>query len=131
VFERDASPTQVIDPEVASTVRAMLEGALQEGTGRAARIDDVPAFGKTGTSQDGADAWFVGSTTDLTTAVWVGHPDGRVAMPEATGGRLAAPIWRSVTSAWTEAHPPGSWPPPDDDLESAPGLPLPRPEWVR
>ena len=131
VFERDASPAQVIDPEVAGTVRAMLEGALQEGTGRAARIDDVAAFGKTGTSQDGADAWFVGSTTDLTTAVWVGHPDGRVAMPEATGGRLAAPIWRAVTSTWTDAHPSGTWPPPDDELESAPGLPLPRPEWVR
>jgi penicillin-binding protein 1A len=131
VFEREPRPAQVIEPEVADTVRAMLEGALEEGTGRAARIDDVAAFGKTGTSQDGADAWFVGSTTDLTTAVWVGHPDGRVAMPEATGGRLAAPIWRMVTSAWAEAHPPGSWPPPDDDLDSAPGLPLPRPERVR
>lgn len=131
LYERKARTRDAIDPTVAGQVRSMLETALDTGTGRAARIPDVPAFGKTGTSQDGADAWFVGSTSDLTTAVWVGHPDGRVAMPEATGGALAAPIWRAVTSAWTASHPPHAWPPAVTDPRSAPGLDLPRPQRAR
>jgi len=131
VYERQARHRQVIDPAVAGQVRSMLEDALETGTGRAARIPDVPAFGKTGTSQDGADAWFVGSTSDLTTAVWVGHPEGRVAMPEATGGALAAPIWRAVTSTWTATHPAEAWAVPAVDDGAAPGLALPRPQRAR
>lgn len=130
LYERRTESQQVIDPAVASTVRSMLEDALASGTGQAARIDGVEAFGKTGTSQDAADAWFVGSTTNLTTAVWVGHPDGRVAMPEATGGTLAAPIWRQVTQAWTSAHPPADWPP-AEALDDQPRLELPEYERAR
>ena len=130
VYEREVEPRQVIDPAVAGTIRSMLGDALASGTGRAARIAGVEAFGKTGTSQDGADAWFVGSTTNLTTAVWVGHPGGRVPMPEATGGTLAAPIWRQVTAAWVAAHPPGDWAP-TGDLDDQPGLDLPEYERAR
>lgn len=130
VYEREAAPRQVIDPAIAGTIRSMLGDALSTGTGRAARIEGVEAFGKTGTSQDGADAWFVGSTTNLTTAVWVGHPDGRVPMPEATGGTLAAPIWRQVTAAWVAAHPPGEWAS-VAGLDDQPGLELPDHEPAR
>jgi len=130
VYERTAQRRQAIEPAVAATVRSMLGDALARGTGTAARIPGVDAFGKTGTSQDGADAWFVGSTTNLTTAVWVGHPHGRVPMPEATGGRLAAPIWRQVTSAWAQAHPPAGWPP-AEDVDDPPGLDLPDYERAR
>jgi membrane peptidoglycan carboxypeptidase len=126
IHERDPEARRAIDPAIAGQVRSMLESAVHEGTGRAARIDGIPVFGKTGTSQDGADAWFVGSTTDLTTAVWIGHPDGRVSMPEATGGRLAAPIWREITASWASTHPIEVMPAaaPADD---GPGLTLPRP----
>ena len=126
LYEHDRRGRPAVDPPVAGQVRTMLEEAMTRGTGRAARIDGIAAFGKTGTSQDGADAWFVGSTTNLTTAVWVGHPDGRLPMPEATGGALAAPIWRQVTAAWAAAHSPGTWPSGGDIDASAPGLPLPK-----
>ncbi|HEX4902143.1 MAG TPA: transglycosylase domain-containing protein [Acidimicrobiales bacterium] len=125
VYEREPRAEQVVDPAVTATVRSMLADALAGGTGRAARITGVEAFGKTGTSQDAADAWFVGSTTNLTTAVWVGHPDGRVPMSEATGGTLAAPVWRQVTEAWLGAHPSGTWEE-AADLDDQPGLDLPR-----
>ena len=126
LYEHRRTPRAAIDPPIAGRVRTMLQDAITRGTGRAARIEGTAAFGKTGTSQDGADAWFVGSTTNLTTAVWVGHPDRRLPMPEATGGALAAPIWRQVTTAWTDAHDPGTWPAADEVDTSAPGLPLPK-----
>ena len=50
-------------------------------------------FGKTGTTQDESDVWFCGATSDMAACVWVGHPEGRISMPGATGGEVAAPIW--------------------------------------
>ncbi len=81
IYEHDPKSSPAVDPTIANEIRGMLEAVVRSGTGSAARIDGVAAFGKTGTSQDAADAWFVGSTTNLTTAVWVGHPDDRVPMP--------------------------------------------------
>jgi penicillin-binding protein 1A len=64
------------------------------GTGTAA--DDgltFEMFGKTGTTQDDADVWYCGATSEVAACVWVGHKEGRIAMPGATGGTVAAPIW--------------------------------------
>ena len=70
----------------------MLAGVVNGGTGRAARLDR-PAAGKTGTSQNHRDAWFIGFTADLVAGVWVGHDDGSP-MDGVTGGGTPAQIWR-------------------------------------
>ncbi|MEJ2121279.1 MAG: PBP1A family penicillin-binding protein [Alphaproteobacteria bacterium] len=80
----------------ASNVAAMndvLRAVMVWGTGKAARLPDRPAAGKTGTSQDFRDAWFIGYTPDLITGVWVGNDDARP-MKGVTGGSLPAWIWK-------------------------------------
>ena len=81
----------------------MLEAAIAEGTGRAAALDR-PAGGKTGTSQDFRDAWFIGFTADLVAGVWVGNDDS-APMPGVTGGTLPARIWRAFMTAAHEGLP--------------------------
>jgi penicillin-binding protein 1A len=73
-------------------VTEILEQNIQSGTGTNADYG-CPAAGKTGTTDEAKDAWFVGYTPQLSTAVWVGYPDAGVAMPGAQGGEYAAPVW--------------------------------------
>ena len=82
----------VIDTRVAAGMHDLLTGVIDHGTGRAARLDR-PAAGKTGTSQDFRDAWFIGYTGSLAAGVWVGNDDGQP-MKRVTGGGLPAEIWR-------------------------------------
>lgn len=74
----------------------MLTSVIQSGTGTNAQIGR-PAAGKTGTTDDGKDIWFVGYTPELTAAVWIGY-DTPTAMPQAYGGMYPAGIWRSIMS---------------------------------
>jgi penicillin-binding protein 1A len=84
---------RVFSDGVAGAVTAILKTVITSGTGTAANIG-CPAAGKTGTTDDFTDAWFVGYTPQLSTAVWVGHPDARATLGySAFGGTLAAPIW--------------------------------------
>lgn len=83
----------------------MLNAAVVYGTGRRAALPDRPAAGKTGTTQDFRDAWFVGYTAQLTGGVWVGNDNGKP-MNRATGGTLPAEIWRQVMRAAHEGLPP-------------------------
>jgi penicillin-binding protein 1A len=78
-------------------MRDMLGAVVQQGTGRGAALD-VPAFGKTGTSQDSRDALFVGFTEDLVVGVWVGNDDNSPLGGNVAGGGLPARIWRDFTS---------------------------------
>jgi penicillin-binding protein 1A len=75
-------------------VTKILEMNIQSGTGTSANYG-CPAAGKTGTTDEATDAWFVGYTPRLSTAVWVGYPDSRIAMPGAQGGTHAAPVWHA------------------------------------
>jgi len=91
--------TRVLDPGLAALVTTCLEGVITHGTGTAADIGR-PAAGKTGTTQNYADAWFVGYTPELVTAVWVGYPQGQIPMTrvhglKVSGGTLPAQIWAS------------------------------------
>jgi penicillin-binding protein 1A len=86
-----SAPTPVLDPLYATRMVDMLKGVISGGTGTAANIGR-PAAGKTGTSQDWRDAWFVGFTPDILTAVWVGNDNG-APMAKITGGELPAEIW--------------------------------------
>ena len=113
VFAQDTRGRRVLDEAVAFLVTQTLEDVITRGTGVRAGLDR-PQAGKTGTAQDNADAWFVGYTPDLVTAVWVGYPEGRVAMtPPRTretveGGRWPAEIWQAFNEqalAGREARP--------------------------
>ncbi|TET54085.1 MAG: PASTA domain-containing protein, partial [Actinobacteria bacterium] len=98
IFSNKPRPKLVISPTVASTVTSILKDVMTRGTGRGANIGR-PAAGKTGTAQSYRDAWFIGYTPDMATAVWVGHPHAQVAMlsvhgRRVTGGSFPASIWR-------------------------------------
>jgi len=84
----------VIEPDVARTMTAMLEDVVQFGTGMPARALGRPAGGKTGTTNDFTDAWFIGFTPQLTAGVWVGFDDTAVSLGKPETGAIAAlPIW--------------------------------------
>jgi penicillin-binding protein 1A len=98
IFRAKPSCRQAVPTSVADQATAMLENVIRMGTGTAANIGR-PAAGKTGTGQNYQDAWFVGYTPQLTTAVWVGYARAEIPMPNVPGygtgfgGTLAAPIW--------------------------------------
>lgn len=84
----------VISPEVARTMTAMLEEVVQFGTAVRAKSLGRPAAGKTGTTQDFTDAWFIGFTPQLTAGVWVGYDDKQISLGKRESGALAAlPVW--------------------------------------
>ncbi len=84
--------TQVFTDGQAYAATQVLKGVITSGTGTAANYG-CPAAGKTGTAENLDNAWFVGYTPKLSTAVWVGYPQGNLPMANGFGGSLAAPIW--------------------------------------
>jgi penicillin-binding protein 1A len=92
--------TQIIDPLYVGMMNSMMTDTLSRGTGRKAAIAGWQAGGKTGTSNDSRDAWFVGYTANLTTGVWLGNDDSKPTK-RMTGGTLPALIWNRFM---TEAH---------------------------
>ncbi|ODT68040.1 hypothetical protein ABS71_10090 [bacterium SCN 62-11] len=86
---------RMLAPDIASQMIEMMMGVVLYGTGTAAYIDGVDVAGKTGTTDDSRDAWFVGFTPEYTLAVWVGNDD-HSAMYDVFGGGLPATIWRRV-----------------------------------
>jgi penicillin-binding protein 1A len=85
---------QVADPGSAYQIVTMLEGVVQRGTGTAVKVVGKPIAGKTGTTNDWRDAWFVGFTPDLVAGVYVGFDDPDSLGDDETGGHVAAPIFR-------------------------------------
>lgn len=84
----------VIPPEVARTMTSMLEEVVQFGTGVRAKELGRPSGGKTGTTNDFTDAWYIGFTPQLTCGVWVGNDDKRISLgKKETGAKAALPIW--------------------------------------
>jgi len=105
----------VADPaEVAQLVR-MMTGVLDFGTGKSARLDR-PAAGKTGTTQDYHDAWFMGFTADLVAGVWLGNDDNDE-MKRVTGGSLPAKLWHAFMADAHAGLPPRTLP----GLDGVPG----------
>jgi penicillin-binding protein 1A len=92
LYRRRPVDEPVLEPGVVRAMTAMLETTLDRGTGRSASLRRFVA-GKTGTSSDNRDAWFVGFTDALVVGVWVGNDDGRP-MPHVTGGGLPARVFR-------------------------------------
>ncbi len=96
LYMRPPVATQiVIAPVHVGSMNDMLNSALVTGTGRRAALSVHPAAGKTGTTQDFRDAWFIGYTAHLAGGVWVGNDHGR-SMNNVRGGSLPAVIWREI-----------------------------------
>ena len=98
LYRRHGSGTgRVVEPGHVAAMNGMLAEVVATGTGRAAALAR-PAAGKTGTSQNFRDAWFVGYSAELITGVWLGNDDGRP-MGKVTGGGLPARLWRDFMKA--------------------------------
>lgn len=108
---------EVISPQTAFLITSMMEDVVKYGTGWRAKALSMPVAGKTGTTNDYRDAWFVGYTTDLVSAVWVGFDDMRSLGPLETGARAASPIWVSFMKA-AEKGEPQEFSPPDEGIVS-------------
>ncbi|MEO2107983.1 MAG: transglycosylase domain-containing protein [Actinomycetota bacterium] len=95
LYARPTVPTQIFDPVVNEIMVDTMQQVVCCGTAGRANIANLGwrAGGKTGTSQSNADAWFTGYTPVLSTSVWVGHPEGRIAMSGVSSGRQPSQIW--------------------------------------
>lgn len=104
LYRRSGSgPDRVVQPRQVAQMLDLLSSVVSWGTGRAAD-PGRPAAGKTGTSQDFRDGWFVGFTAELVTGVWVGNDDGKP-MSKVSGGTLPAKLWGSYMAAALEDEP--------------------------
>ncbi len=117
IWSSDNAPLQrVMDARDAYQVTSMLQGVVNYGTGRPVR-DEVGAgpliAGKTGTTNNGTDVWFVGYTPTVVAAFWFGFDNPGPIAYDASGGRLASPAWADwFLSGWRERPSPGAWAPP-------------------
>lgn len=92
------APVAALKPEVAYVVTDMMRSVVDEGTGHLAKALGLVVAGKTGTSNDGRDVWFVGATPDYVIAVWIGN-DNNDSMGGETGGSTAVPVFVDVAKA--------------------------------
>lgn len=99
-LEKEETKTRVMSEREAYEMTTMLEGVIDHGTGTATAIGR-PAAGKTGTTDDNKDAWFVGYTPDIVTAVWIGDDTGSHSLGEIYGGTIPAEIWKDYMSSAT------------------------------
>jgi membrane peptidoglycan carboxypeptidase len=99
-----ATAERVAEPAAAFLVRDLLADAVRRGTGSPAALPGLEAWGKTGTSSDLRDAWFVGGAGSLVTAVWVGLDDGTPI--GLAGSAAAAPLWRAFMAEAAPVRPP-------------------------
>lgn len=91
--ENIPSEKEVLSPQTCFIMTNLLKGAVERGTGAAARALGRPCAGKTGTTNDYSDAWFMGYTPQLVAGVWVGYDEHVPLGEKMTGGRIACPIW--------------------------------------
>lgn len=99
-------PTSILQPDVVRGMTQMLEAVINQGTGRKARLP-IFAAGKTGTTQNYRDAWFIGWTNKYITAVWVGN-DNEKPMLKVGGGGLPAEIWHDIMLTTLKDTPAGN-----------------------
>jgi penicillin-binding protein 1A len=97
---------QVLDPMTAFQITSMMEGVVQRGTGTGAKVLNRPVAGKTGTSNDYKDAWFIGFTPELAVGVYLGYDTPRSMGRAATGGEMAVPIFTEFMANALRGKPP-------------------------
>ena len=127
-----ASAEQALDPHVAFIVRDMLRDVVERGTATSVRRflpASIPVAGKTGTTNDNTDVWFVGMTPDLVAGVWLGFDRPAPITAGAAGGTLAAPVFGRLAQRYYAGGdaPPREWLPPEGlviaELDRATGEP--------
>ena len=128
LWEPTPTRTPVMSPEEAWLMVSMMKDVVQRGTaaGSVGSQFHVPAGGKTGTTNDGTDVWFIGYTPDLVAGVWMGLDKPKTIKGNAQGGILAAPAWTSfMREVYRRKPAPPDWPRPDG-IVSATGRPRER-----
>ncbi|MGF1576738.1 MAG: transglycosylase domain-containing protein [Cyanophyceae cyanobacterium] len=107
LHQANPQPELVFDPWATATTTQLLEQAVRSGTGTAAVLDDGrPMAGKTGTTSDFRDAWFIGYVPQLSTAVWIGNDDNSPMYRGTAGGVAVAPTWKRFMTRVLEGVPP-------------------------
>jgi penicillin-binding protein 1A len=143
---RNRKPKQVLSPTVADQVNEILKGVVEYGTGTGADFGHPDATaGKTGTSEDYGDAWFVGYTPQLSTAIWMGFSDSRRPLTNIKGhariygGTIAAPTWKAYMTEvakeieitpFVKSGPPPTLPPATTDDRGATNAPASPPATI-
>lgn len=103
---RTAKPgQQVFSPEAAYVLTYLMKGVVSRGTAKGALVLGRPAAGKTGTSANFRDVWFIGFTNDLLAAVWIGRDDSTPIGDKITGGGAAVPIWATLSPRAIQQRP--------------------------
>jgi penicillin-binding protein 1A len=145
LWANDVAPRDsVLDPRDAFQITSMLESVVDRGTGRVVRTMGArgPIAGKTGTTNDGTDTWFVGYTPSLVAGVWFGYDTPHSMGAGATGGRFAAPAWAEFyMRGWPRGARDEGWLPPagmvsrmidaENGLLATEWCPLTQREWFR
>ncbi len=104
IYSAKSEHQQVLMPEVASQLLKMLMAVVTEGTGRKAQIPGYQVAGKTGTSEDVKDVWFVGFTPTIACGVWIGRDDNKP-LRTGSGGTLCAPVFKEIVMAALKYYP--------------------------
>jgi membrane carboxypeptidase/penicillin-binding protein len=116
LYTGSSAPVQALRPESAYIVTNLLKGVVERGTGWKARDVGRPVAGKTGTTNDYHDAWFIGYSPLLVAGVWVGYDDQHSLGPRATGARAALPLWIDFMRRAHEGQERADFPVPDNIL---------------
>ena len=129
LFEANPQRYQVLSPEEAWLMVDMMKDVVRRGTAASVWASGfhIPAGGKTGTTNDYSDVWFIGYTPDLVAGVWMGFDRPQKIMSDAQGGRLAAPAWLGfMNEVYSRRSAPPDWPRPEDiitrDIDWTTGL---------
>ena len=112
LFETKATTKQTIRPEVVYLTTSLMQSVVQDGTAKRVKQLERPVAGKTGTTNESRNAWFVGFTPDLVAGVWVGFDNNDPLGPYETGGRAAIPVWLELMTEAMKDAPPQEFVPP-------------------
>lgn len=107
--EKLTTSTQVITPQEAYIITHIMKGVVEEGTGWRARVLNRPSAGKTGTTDEYRDAWYIGYTPNLIAGVWVGNDNFSSLGRGETGARAASPIWVNFMLKVINHYPPNDF----------------------
>ncbi len=109
-----AKEEEVLSPQTAYLITDLLQGVIKNGTGYNARALGRPSAGKTGTTNEFNDAWFIGYTPELVTGVWVGYDDRSTLGERESGGVVACPIWTQFMQETLKNKPVSDFPVPEN-----------------
>ncbi|MBP9898667.1 MAG: hypothetical protein KBF28_09875, partial [Gemmatimonadales bacterium] len=117
LYQEKTKRTTVLDEGTAFTLATALRGVVTNGTANASVYRagfTIPSGGKTGTTNDYRDVWYIGFTKDLVAGVWMGFDSPQWIMPGAQGGKLAAPAWtQMMLEIYQRRKAPGDWTAPE------------------